>query len=80
MSGSRLVNGTLADSRDSDATVLNIYMAFLVVPVVGGGVGGLAGVALAWSYTKAANVTAEQLYGAMFCACTCTCCCELLDT
>ena len=38
-------------------------MAFLVVPVVGGAVGGLAGVSLAWSYTKAANTTAEYLYG-----------------
>lgn len=38
-------------------------MAFLVVPVVGGAIGGLAGVGLAWSYTKAANTTAEQLYG-----------------
>ncbi|KAL3139974.1 hypothetical protein ABBQ38_004261 [Trebouxia sp. C0009 RCD-2024] len=38
-------------------------MAFLVVPVVGGAVGGLAGVSLAWSYTKAANTTAENLYG-----------------
>ena len=38
-------------------------MAFLVVPVAGGAIGGLAGVSLAWSYTKAANTTAEQLYG-----------------
>ena len=40
-------------------------MAFLVVPVAGGAIGGLAGVSLAWSYTKAANTTAEQLYGAV---------------
>ena len=38
-------------------------MAFLVVPIAGGAIGGLAGVSLAWSYTKAANTTAEQLYG-----------------
>lgn len=38
-------------------------MAFLVVPVAGGAIGGLAGVSLAWSYTKAANATAAQLYG-----------------
>ena len=38
-------------------------MAFLVVPVAGGAIGGLAGMSLAWSYTKAANTTAEQLYG-----------------
>lgn len=38
-------------------------MAFLVVPVAGGAIGGLAGVSLAWSYTKAANTTAAQLYG-----------------
>lgn len=42
---------------------LRLGMAFLVVPVVGGAVGGLAGVSLAWSYTKAANTTAEYLYG-----------------
>ena len=40
-------------------------MAFLVVPVAGGAIGGLVGVGLAWSYTKAANTTAEQLYGAI---------------
>ena len=39
-------------------------MAFLVVPVVGGAIGGLAGVSLAWSYITAANATAQQLYGA----------------
>jgi hypothetical protein len=38
-------------------------MAFLVVPVAGGAIGGLAGVGLSWSYTKAANATAKQLYG-----------------
>ncbi len=38
-------------------------MAFLVVPVAGGAIGGLAGVGLSWSYTKAANATATQLYG-----------------
>ncbi len=46
-------------------------MAFLVVPVAGGAIGGLAGVALSWSYTKAANLTAEQLYGALNFNCTC---------
>ncbi len=38
-------------------------MAFLVVPVAGGAIGGLAGVGLSWSNTKAANATATQLYG-----------------
>lgn len=38
-------------------------MAFLVVPVAGGAIGGLAGVSLSWSYTKAANATALRLYG-----------------
>lgn len=38
-------------------------MAFLVVPVAGGALGGLAGVALSWSYTQAANFSASKLYG-----------------
>lgn len=38
-------------------------MAFLVVPVAGGALGGLTGVALSWSYTRAANLSASKLYG-----------------
>ena len=38
-------------------------MAFLVVPVAGGVIGGLAGTGLAWSYITAANFTAERAYG-----------------
>ena len=38
-------------------------MAFLVVPVAGGALGGLTGVALSWSYTRAANFSASKVYG-----------------
>ena len=40
-----------------------VRMAFLVVPVVGGALGGLTGVALSWSYTRAANFSASKVYG-----------------
>lgn len=44
-------------------------MAFLVIPVAGGAIGGLTGVGLSWSYTQAANFSAAKVYGTNACTC-----------